>query len=148
MADEYKRIMDFFNLSPEDREKHVQDIFEDSVAFFEHFKHVIETGTPEQKKEAIEKVTTMKNRIAAETQKVCEKTGMSEEELSKYARSPENFTSEQWETMEKSKEELDKEVADLKKKVGGPSSGTADGKDDAAKGSKKRRRKPKNWLPS
>ena len=50
MEDEFERIMEFFNLPPEEKETRLQEVFEDSVEYFERFKYVMLNGTKEEKK--------------------------------------------------------------------------------------------------
>ncbi len=110
MADEFKRIMAFFNLSPEEKEGHLQEVFEESFAYFERFKHLIETGTLEEKKEAVERALALKKKIEEETKQILEKTGMSEEELVQFSENPQNFSESQWKVIENAKQELQEVV--------------------------------------
>ena len=152
MAGEYERIMEFFNLSPEEKEERLQEVFEDSVEYFERFKHIMMNGTPEEKKEAVEHVMNMKKRIEAETKKICDKTGMTEEQLAQFSNDPKNFSPGQWEAIENAKKKLDKGVGDIKKAASGaaPEAGQAQEGAEKPKGDKpkKKRKKPKNWIQS
>ena len=152
MAGEYERIMEFFNLSPEEKEERLQEVFEDSVEYFERFKHIMMNGTPEEKKEAVERVMSMKKRIEDETKKICDKTGMSEEQLAQFSNDPKNFSPGQWEAIEKAKKKLDKGVGEMKKAAAGanPEEGQAPEGAEKPKGDKpkKKRKKPKNWIQS
>ena len=60
MEDELDRIIAYFALSPEEKEKKLQTIFTDSVEYFARFKHIMQNGTPEEKKKATEKVCRYK----------------------------------------------------------------------------------------
>ncbi|MCY3974092.1 MAG: hypothetical protein OXF02_00895 [Simkaniaceae bacterium] len=160
MAGEFERIMEFFTLSPEKKEEKLQEVFEDSVEYFERFKHVMANGTPEEKKQAIDHVMLMKKRIEEETKQICAKTGMTEEQLAQFSNDPNNFSPDQWETIRSAKEKLESGVDELKKTVRDagvvplhgprevkrerPAKEKAEG--DVKK--KKRRKQPKNWLPS
>jgi hypothetical protein len=42
MEDEFDRIMEFFNLSSEEKEGRLQEVFEDSVEYFEDFLNYID----------------------------------------------------------------------------------------------------------
>lgn len=151
MADEFEKIMGFFDLSPEDKENRLQDIFDDSVEYFERFKHIMVNGTPEEKKKAIERVMVMKKRIEEETRRVCEKTGMSEEQIAQFSNNPKNFSTDQWESIENAKNRLEKGVNDIVKAAQKQSNGPTQNKEIAENKehkSKKKRKKPKNWIPS
>ena len=145
MADEFERIMAFFSMSPEEKELHLQDVFEDSVEYFERFKYTMVHGTPEEKKEAVQKVMVMKKRIEAETKKICERTGMSEEQLATYAKNPKNFSPDQWETIADAKKKLEEGVGEVRKSAGLPQEPGSDGN---KKPKKRKKPKPKNWIQS
>jgi len=150
MADEFERIMQFFDLSPEEKEERLQEVFEDSVEYFERFKHIMTTGTPEEKKKAVERVMVMKKRIEEETKRICDKTGMSEEQLAQFSNDPKNFSSGQWEAIESAKKKLEKGVGEIKKSVTKSSTGTpeAEKAEGGAAKPRKKRKKPKNWIQS
>lgn len=150
MEDEFDRIMEFFNLSAEEKEKRLQEVFEDSVEYFERFKYIMMNGTPEEKKEAVKKVMILKRKIEEETKRVCDKTGLTPEQLAAYSNNPKNFSQEQWNAIEGAKKKLEEGVGALKdaskeKKEGG---GTAskEGGEQAPK--KKKKKPPKNWIQS
>lgn len=144
MADEFERIMEFFNLSPEEKETRLHEVFEDSVEYFERFKHIMVHGTPEEKKKAVERVMIMKKKIEEETKRVCEKTGLTEEQLAQFSTDPKNFSPEQWEAIEGAKKKLEKGVDEIKKTTGAGGAPAKEGDDKP----KKKRKKPKNWIQS
>ena len=152
MEDEFDRIMAFFSLSPEEKESRLQEVFEDSVEYFERFKHIMVNGTPEEKKKAVEKVMILKKRIEEETKRICEKTGMTEEQLAQYSSNPKNFTGEQWNAIEGAKKKLESGVGEIRKIVRGeapaPENKAQAPKKEGEEKGKKKRKKPKNWIPS
>ena len=147
MKDEFDRIMEFFTLSPEEKENHLQDIFEDSVEYFEHFKHILINGTSEEKKQAIERMGILKDMIEKETKKMVEKTGLSEEQMSKLSVDPKNFSEEQWDAIEGAKKKLQSGVEEIKEIVEEQTKGKAPPKKEGEE-PKKTKKKPKHWLPS
>ena len=155
MQDEFDRIMAFFDLSAEEKEERLKEVFEDSVEYFERFKYVMLNGTPEEKKKSVERVMILKKKIEEETQRVCNKTGMTPEQLAAYSNNPENFTEDQWAVVEGAKKRLDSGVKEMKKVVQEKSSAKASSANSSASTAqeegappKKRRKKPKNWMPS
>lgn len=145
MEDEFDRIMEFFNLSSEEKEGRLQEVFEDSVEYFERFKYVMMNGTPEEKKEAVKKVMILKKKIEEETKRVCEKTGLTPQQLAAYSSDPKNFSSEQWNAIEGAKKKLEEGVGELKKQVKGQKPAE---KSKEEEGSKKKKKPPKNWIQS
>lgn len=146
MGDEFDRIMEFFNLSPEEKEGRLQEVFEDSVEYFERFKYVMMNGTPEEKKEAVKKVMILKKKIEEETKRVCEKTGLSPEQLASYSSDPKNFSPEQWNAIEGAKKRLEEGVGELKKQTKGEKPPPEAPKEGDP--SKKKKKPPKNWIQS
>lgn len=145
MEDEFDRIMEFFNLSSEEKEGRLQEVFEDSVEYFERFKYVMMNGTTEEKKEAVKKVMILKKKIEEETKRVCEKTGLSPEQLAAFSSDPKNFSSEQWNAIEGAKKKLEEGVSELKKQVTGEKPSDAPKKEE---GAKKKKKAPKGWIQS
>ncbi len=137
MEDEFDRIMRFFDLSSEEKDARLKEVFEDSVEYFKRFKHQMLNGTEEEKKEALKKLTLLKSKMEEETQRICKKTGMTPEQLAAYSSDPKNFSQEQWGAIEGAKKKLDEDAQEIKKKD--------DGGDEPPKKKKKR---PKNWIPS
>ncbi|MCB1107519.1 MAG: hypothetical protein KDK76_05425 [Chlamydiia bacterium] len=150
MDDEFNRIMEFFDLPAEEKEGRLQEVFEDSVEYFERFKHVMISGTTEEKREAVKKVMMLKKKIEDETKRVCEKTGMTPEQLAAYSNNPKNFSDEQWHTIEGAKKKLEEDVEEIKDAVKAKNkekraAATGDkGKEEP----KKKKKPPKNWIQS
>lgn len=155
MQDEFERIMAFFDLSPEEKEGRLQEVFEDSVEYFERFKYVMLNGTKEEKKEAVKRVMMLKKKIEEETQRVCEKTGMTPEQLAAFSNNPKNFSEDQWHAIEGAKKKLEEGVGEIKKVAQAKRSSRApakeEGREEAPSGDKKpkkRKKPPKNWIQS
>ena len=151
MEDEFDRIMAVFDLSPEEKEGRLTEVFEDSVEYFERFKYVMLNGSKEEKKEAVKKVMMLKKKIEEETQRVCEKTGMTPEQLMAFSSNPKNFSEDQWHTIEGAKKKLEagvdeiKEAAKKEKEKKDPAKKSAETEE---KPKKKKKKTPKNWVQS
>ncbi len=148
MEDEFDRIMEFFNLSAEEKERRLQEVFEDSVEYFERFKYVMMNGTPEEKKEAVKKVMILKRKIEEETKRVCDKTGLTPEQLAAYSNDPKNFSQEQWNAIEGAKKKLEEGVGSLKDATKEKKEGEAAAKGQGDASKKKKKKPPKNWIQS
>jgi hypothetical protein len=152
MEDEFERIMAFFDLPPEEKEGRLQEVFEDSVEYFERFKYVMLNGSKEEKKEAVKKVMMLKKKIEEETQRVCEKTGMTPEQLADFSNNPKNFSEDQWSAIEGAKKKLEQGVGEIKKAVKAKKEGKTPAQEGSAaegdKKPKKRKKPPKNWIQS
>lgn len=152
MEDEFDRIMEFFNLSADEKEGRLQEVFEDSVEYFERFKYVMMNGSPEEKKEAVKKVMILKRKIEEETKRVCDKTGLSPQQLAEYSSNPKNFSPEQWNAIEGAKKKLEEGVGSLKSAVKGKEGEKVASTDEKPKSEgepkKKKKKPPKNWIQS
>ncbi len=142
MHDEFDRIMAFFSLSPEEKEERLHEIFEDTVDYFDRFKHIMLNGTPEEKEEAVKKMGMIKSKIEAETKAISEKTGLSEEELQKQAMKKENFSDSQWDTITDAKKKIGKGLEELTSNDEGNKLG------ESSAPRKRKARKPKKWIQS
>jgi hypothetical protein len=113
MHEELKRIMKFFELDAENKAEHLQDVFKDTVEFFNRFKHTLEEGTAEEKKEIIDEVLSLQEKLQLQTDQMCESMEMSEEELKMFAENPENFTEEEWQTIQDAKVKLEGQASEI-----------------------------------
>lgn len=157
MEDEFERIMAFFDLPAEEKEGRLQEVFEDSVEYFERFKYVMLNGSKEEKKEAVKRVMMLKKKIEEETQRVCEKTGMTPEQLAEFSNNPKNFSDDQWNAIEGAKKKLEQGVGEIKKAVKAKKEGKTPVQEESvaeesgATGEqkpKKKKKPPKNWIQS
>ena len=152
MEDEFERIMAFFDLPAEEKEGRLQEVFEDSVEYFERFKYVMLNGSKEEKKEAVKRVMMLKKKIEEETQRVCEKTGMTPEQLAEFSNNPKNFSDDQWNAIEGAKKKLEQGVGEIKKAVKAKKEGKTPVQEGAAaegeQKPKKKKKPPKNWIQS
>lgn len=147
MDDEFNKIMDFFSLNPEDKAVKLEDIFEDSIEFFNRFQNVLENGTEEEKMEILAKVMKLQEKLQEETEKMCSDSGLSEEELKEFANDKENFTEEEWDTITHAKSKLDDQAEKISKFLPGSSPGPAE-VIPAQKKKKSAKKKGGKWVKS
>jgi hypothetical protein len=148
MASEFERIMEFFNLEGPEKEKRLPAVFEDAVAYFERFKHIMLTGKPEEKKVALERVSLIRRKMKEETERICKKHNLTEEELSAYSADPKNFSKDQWEMMSEAKTKLSEGMERLKGPKGEKEPQTQEKASAEAAKVKKKKKTPKGWIPS
>lgn len=149
MEDEFDRIMGFFNLDPKEKEKRLQEVFEDSVEYFERFKHIMINGSSEEKKEAASKVMLLKKKIEEETKRICDKTGLTPEQLAAYSNNQKNFSSDQWNAIEEAKKKLEEGVESLKNAKNGNNKTEIKSKKEGEQTLKnKKKRSRDNWIQS
>ncbi len=159
LKEEFNRLMNLFAQGAEGQPINLEEIFKQSLAFFEHLNVQLEKGSQDEKKEALMMMSEMYTQMMQETKKICEKTGMTEEQLSTYAENPSNFSSEQWNSIQEAKEKMFSAGQNLAKsfnaidfgprKTGGSSPSVPASKEEEEKKSGQAKRSKKNqWMRS
>lgn len=106
LEDEFRRLIRLFEEASAGKKVNLEEVFKESLAFFEHLKAEIAKGTPEDKQEAMRMMKELYQQMVAQTKKICETTGLSEEQLVAYAENPQNFTPDQWRAIQESKQKI------------------------------------------
>lgn len=106
IKDEFNRLMKLFRQGTQGKQINLQELFTESMAFFEQLKEEFAQGTPEERREALQMMAQMHKEVIAESQKIIKNSGMSEEQLFAFADNPSNFTPEQWQEFQKSKSQI------------------------------------------
>jgi hypothetical protein len=117
LRDEFNRLMALFHEGAEGKPINIEEVFAQSLMFFEHLKEQIRTGSPEERKEATDMMVQMYQQMMVETKRISERSGLSEEQLASYAENPSNFTQEQWRAIQESKEKIYRAGQDLAKSI-------------------------------
>lgn len=143
MNDEFRKIMSFFSLDQSEKAEHLDEVFENSVNFFERFKEILESGTPEEKEAIMNQVVELQKKLQQETERMCHETGLSESELKDFAQDKENFSEEEWNSIQSARKKLEKQADALSEIL--PAK-----KKDAHEGEKKPSTAPKKkkWMKS
>ena len=106
LRDEFNRLIHLFKEGAAGNLVNLEEVFAQSVEFFNHLKAQVENGGPEEKKEALQLMTEFHQRMTEESKKIAERSGLSEEQLVTYAENPANFTPKQWEAIQESKSQI------------------------------------------
>ena len=146
LKDEYERLLKLFHEGAEGKSINLGDVFSQSIEFFQHLKAQIENGTPDEKKEAMAMMSEMYNQMAMETQKISQRSGLSEDQLVSFAENPSNFTPEQWQQIQESKQKIQEAGHDLTKVLQDLSKPPSSGKEEKKGGAKKT--KKSGWMKS
>ncbi len=115
LKDEFNRLMKLFHEASEGKSINLEEVFSQSLQFFEHLKDQIAHGSLEDKKAAMQMMSDMYTQMIAESKRISERSGMSEEQLVSFAENPANFTPEQWKAIQASKEKIMHAGTDLAK---------------------------------
>jgi hypothetical protein len=125
LRDEFNQLMALFQAAAEGNPVNMEEIFKQSLTFFEKLKAQMSHGSQEDKMKAVQMMTQMYEQMMAETKKIAQRAGMTEEQLTEFAKNPANFSKEQWEKFQSSKGQIEKIGDDIitdMKKEGAPSS--------------------------
>jgi thioester reductase-like protein len=148
MHEEFKKIMSFFSLNPEQKAGQLDDVFQSSIGFFERFKHILEHGTPTEKNEMMQEVMQLQEKLKEETQKMCEQTGLSEEQLKEYAQKQEFFSDEEWKSIQSAKAKLEQQAEELSSVLPSKPVKKKEGAEKKEKGKTGAVKKKKKWVGS
>jgi len=113
MHEEFRKIMSFFSLDPDKKVEELDNVFKNSIQFFDKFKHILESGTPEEKAEIMNEIMQLQEKLQQETQRMCAETGLSEEQLREYAQNKDNFSNDEWDSIQDAKKQLEKQADEL-----------------------------------
>ncbi len=148
LRDEFNRLVKLFHEGAEGKQPiNLEEIFRSSLEFFEHLKAQIQSGTPDEKKDALMMMAELYNQMMAETKRITERSGLSEEQLVSFAENPGNFSPEQWRAIQESRERIVRAGQDLAKVIQALSQA---GPSPAKEEKKPHPKKPKktDWLRS
>lgn len=135
LKDDFNRLLKLFHEGAEGKLSNLEEVFSQSLEFFKHLKEQMQKGTPEEKQEAIKMMAELYGQMMAETKKITEKSGLTEDQLLNFAENPANFTPEQWKAIQDSKQKISEAGQDLSKVIEGLSKEGSPA-DDEKKGKK------------
>jgi len=145
--EEFDQIMQFFSLNSEEKESQLSEVFEAAVAYFERFKYIMLNGSKEEQDQAVKEMMSLKNRVEEETQNICDKTGLTPEQLATYSNDPKNFSEEHWNAISNAKNKLNAGLEEAKESIIKTHKKEEKKGEVGRKPLKKRHpRNPKNWT--
>jgi hypothetical protein len=147
MEENYKRLLDLLSQDAISKSANLDEVVREAYQFFEGVKQVFQTGTPEEKQEMIRLMREVYTKLATQSQKITDKTGMSEEELLNFSENPNNFSPEQWRLMQEVKKKMSESGRQISTIIRGKPSKTP-GEHKAPKGKKPRKPHKDQWMRS
>jgi hypothetical protein len=145
MSDEFEKIMQFLSLAGSEKEAKLDEIFQNSIEFFDHFKHVQETGNVEEIEKMKKQLEKMYEKVQEESLKAAEKSGLNTEQIKEIASNPANFSPKQWEFLQITRAKLEEQNKELSAKVDQTKTDRAQ---QLSKQKKTHKTKKKDWLRS
>ena len=132
LKDEFDQLLTLFNDGAEGKLSNLEEVFSRSLEFFQHLQKQIQSGSSEERQEAIKMMGDLYTRMMQATKQITEKSGLSEDQLLSYAENPSNFTPDQWKAIQESRQKIATAGHDLAKTIAGqgasPSQGEKAGK--------------------
>lgn len=117
LKDEFSRLMKLFHEGADGKNLNLEEVFALSLDFFKDLKTQMEKGTPEEKQEAMAMMAQLYTQIMAESKKITERSGLSEDQLLNFAENPANFSPEQWKAIQESKRKISQAGLELAKAI-------------------------------
>lgn len=85
------------------------------VTLFEHLKAALPKTNPKERTDIVEKMSQLHTFLLKESKRLSSQTGISEEQMLRFAENPDNFTKEQWNLLEKVKTVMGSQTNEIKK---------------------------------
>ncbi|MES2121663.1 MAG: hypothetical protein V4492_02655, partial [Chlamydiota bacterium] len=117
IRDEYNRLIKAFEEGAAGKTIDLQEVFAQTLEFFEHLKDLLKTGTTDEKRDALKMMAELYQKMMEETKKICERSGMTEEQLLAVAENPKNFTPDQWNLIAECKKKIAQAGENISKTV-------------------------------
>jgi hypothetical protein len=119
LKDDFDRIMEIFMQSAEGKAVNLEQLFAQSMSFFEQLKEVLRKGEAGEKKEAMLLMGELYTKMMAEMKRISARTGLSEEQLFALSENPSNFSQDQWRVIQTAREKLGHTGTDLARIISG-----------------------------
>lgn len=116
LKEEFFQIFDFLNPGDEEiKFEKFQETLEQTVKFSEKIKDKLINGTKEEKEELEAFLKEMQEKVESEKNKLFQKIGISENDLKAFINNKENFSEEEWNSMQEMKVYVEDTIDPAKK---------------------------------
>lgn len=115
LKEECQQLSDLFRRAAEGQSIDLQQVFAQSLQFFERLKVELKEEDPQRRQEAMAMLMEIYQHMIKDTKFICETSGMTEEQLIAFAENPTNFSPEQWTSIQESREKIFHAGEDLAK---------------------------------
>lgn len=106
LQEEFSRLIYLYQQASEGKNIPVEEIFYKSLEFIENLKEQIKNGDEEDRQAAIRMMNELYAYMKEHTKRMCEREGISEEQLIANSENPANFSPEQWTKMQETRQKL------------------------------------------
>jgi hypothetical protein len=115
IREEFSRLIYMYQEAAEGKGGDMQELFQKSLDFIELLKQMLIQGDQEDKAAAMRMMEELQKHMKDQLKIMSKKSGITEEQLMANAEDPANFTKEQWQKMQETKERLAREGKELVK---------------------------------
>jgi hypothetical protein len=84
----------------------MEEFVHETLKFFDQLRTILETGTEEEKQEALKDSQELQEKLQVYAQKAYEKTGMSPEDIKNFLAKGSNFPAADWQHLQNAQKEL------------------------------------------
>lgn len=144
LEDRVQKLVSFFQNIEQGKKVNLNEVVKEYLLFFEELRERLQSATPEEKRQLFLIMNDIYAKMLAESQKLAQRSGLSEEQLLQLAENPNNFSQEQWELLQNTKKSLAETSRDITKTL--VSSKKPEPKPSTS--NKKPRKGRSNWLKS
>jgi hydroxymethylglutaryl-CoA reductase len=104
--EDIKKLLSYFTQISEGKQVNLNEMVKEFLVFFEKLKQELRIADEAQKREIFALMNDMHKKLLAETKKISEKTGMTDDQLLKFIENPSNFSPDQWQTIQEAKTKM------------------------------------------
>ena len=115
LKEECQQLSDLFRRAAEGQPIDLQQVFTQSLQFFERLKLELKEEDQQRREEAMAMLMEIYQHMVKDTKLICETSGMTEDQLVSFAENPANFSPEQWTSIKESREKIFRAGQDLAK---------------------------------
>jgi len=141
MDEKVEKIKKMFDNIEDLTPEKLQGVVHESIKVFEEIIGKLNSPNEEERQKAMKCAAELRDLLQEQARAAMQKSGLSQEQVSKMLHDPSNFSPEEWKAFQGAKDELTTYEKELKDK------GLLDSKHSHSKGKKKHPSKnPKDWL--
>ncbi len=107
IKEQYQKLLEFVRMAENNQSVDLKEMLNTNLRLFFSMKEVFESGSEEEKKEALYILSQAFQLFASEAKKNQVKTGLSEQEMLQVGENPNFFTPEQWKLIQEAQKEIE-----------------------------------------
>ncbi len=115
LKEELPNFLDFFDQEDDVKVEKFEEAINEAMKFSEIMQDKAANGSEEEKKQIQEYLDDMRAKLEEEKNKLFEKIGISQEELKAFIENKDNFTEEEWQSMQQVKQYVKDQAEDALK---------------------------------